>query len=454
MTTENHTQLASMCTKIKLSVIVLLVFNFNAVAQKELFKFRVLDTKTNEPIEFCYVVVKGKNSSAQSDENGLVKIAAQHSDTLVVYQMGYFIKKIIVEEVEAYGNRVHLRPKNITLEEVIVKSSRTDTFQKNTTIFFLDFEFYDDMILALVNKGTKYNTLMLMNQQGDKITEKQLSLKAEVLFKDCFQAIQLITNDSIYQVYFDYQKLDLLKPYPIKNYYAVLKPCECTYRNSFVLKSKKYRALKNTYYLFDEQRKSQLPQEIITIADSVAIKGFNMDYDLQYFLGIRKAGYQYQTSVTEIKKHLDLLREELILPSKYESMLPPIASEMKRLDSNYVLFDYTNKHLRTFSLNGKLKSKTDLTNFSGITPHLYVDHDTHNLVFSRLNSAGILTLYRYDLTKNTFTHSFELKDFYFVKDFQVKENNLYFIHKNRSESMTSTKIIKQLISWQSMTNTY
>lgn len=435
-------------------ILILMLCSLYGFSQKELLKFRVLDDKTKEPIEFCYVLVKGKNSSAQSDETGLVKISAQESDTLVVYQLGYFIKKILVEEIIAYGNRVHLRPKNITLGEVVVKSSRTDTFQKDNTIFFLDFEFYDDMILALVNKGNRYNSLMLLNQQGEKLAEKRLSVKAEVLFKDCFQAIQLISTDSIYQVYYDYQKLVLLKPFPIKNYYNVLKPCECSYRSSFILKAKKYRALKNTYYLFDEQRKSQPPKEMIIIADSVAIKRFNMDYDLQYFLGIRRGGYQYQTSVTEIKKHLDLFREELVLPSLYEAMLPPIASEMKRLDSSYVLFDYTNKYLYTFSLNGKLQNKSDLTNFSGITPHLNIDHDTHNLIFSSLNSAGILSLYRYDLSKNTFTHSYQLKDFYFVKDFQVKENNLYFIHKNRTEAMTSTKIIKQLITWQSMTSTY
>lgn len=347
-------------SKIQFSVFLLVLCSLQTFAQKELIKFRIVDDKTQEPIEFCYVLIKGKNISAQSNESGLVKIPADASDTLVIYQVGYFIKKTNTEEIVAYGNRVTIRSKNITLQEVLVKSNRTDTFQKENTIFFIDFEFYDDMILALVNKGRKYNSLMLLNQQGEKLSELRLTLKAEKLFKDCFQAIQLISNDSIYQVYYDYQKLSLLKPFPIQNYHTVLKPCECAYRSSFVLKSKKYRALKNTYYLFDEQQKSQAPKDLITVADSVTIKGFNMDYGLQYFLGVRKGGYQYQTSVTEIKKHLDLLREELILSVEYESMLPPIASEMRRLDSTYVLFDYTNKHLHTFSLSGKLKRKIDL----------------------------------------------------------------------------------------------
>jgi len=93
MTKRLHT-----CTKARLkrAVYALLVFFICPViafSQKDLLNFKVLDEKTKEPIPFCYVLVKGKNVSSQSDETGAVKIAARPADTLVIYQLGYFIKK-------------------------------------------------------------------------------------------------------------------------------------------------------------------------------------------------------------------------------------------------------------------------------------------------------------------------------------------------------------------------
>lgn len=441
---------------LKRAVYAILVFFICPVvvfSQKDFLNFKVLDEKTKEPIQFCYVLVKGKNVSSQSNERGAVKIVARPADTLVIYQLGYFVKKTTLSEIISNGYVITIRSKNITLDEVIIKPAKTDTFQNDNTIFFLDFELYDDLILALVSRGGRYNSLMLLNQQGNKVAEKRLTVKSEAMFKDCFNAIHILTDDSIYQVYYDYQAIKLLKPYSIKNYYSVLKPCECYYGNKFMLKVKKYQGLKTFYYMVDQQTR-QKPAVVAVVADSSAIRGFNMDYDLRYFLDIRRGGGGYLTSVTELVKHLDELREDLKLPPEYKMVLQDMQSEMKLVDTNFILVDYTNKELYTLSLNGAQTNKIKLMDFNGITPKLTIDHDTRNLVFSRLSVTGTLTLYRYDLLRNNFTHKFELRNFYYVKKFRIKENNLYFINKDRSETMSKVKIIKEFINWQPITTPY
>lgn len=430
----------------RLIVTIFLFTGSFAFSQKDVFKFQIIDEQTKAPIQFCYVIIKGKNISAQSDEFGRAQIMAAMDDSLIIYQLGYHLKKTTITSITSNNKLVLLKAKNIRLEEVVISSKKIDTIQNNNNIVFLDFVFYDDYLLALINKGLKHNSLLLLDLQGNKISEKQLSITAETLFKDCFENTHLITKDSIYQIYYDYQKISLLKSYSISNFRTFLKPCECYHGSYYVFKIKTYRELKNTYYLFDE-RKKQSKQIIANIADSSAIKGFNMDYDINYFLGQRRKGAGYATSVKEINKNIDKYREELILPEEYLNLLRPVESEIKKADSLFILFDYTNKFVNTYSFSGKFLQKKTLLNFDGVTPKANIDHDTRNIIFSKLSKTGVLTLYKYDKLQNIFTQLFEVPNFYYIKNFKIKDNYLYFINKERSAALTKTKIVKLQIIW-------
>lgn len=426
---------------ILLTFLLISTFSFS---QKEALKFQIIDENKKDPIQFCYVVIKGKNISSQSDENGNVSILAKSLDTLVIYQLGYYLKKVTPGDITKNQNLVLLAAKSITLDEVIVRSRTIDTLQKNNEIVFLDFEFYDDNLLTLINKGKKYNSLLLLEKNGNKVSELPLKVKAETLFKDCFDNIHLISDDSVYQIYYNYQALALLKPYPIESYYNFLRPCECYHGNKYIFKVKHYKELKNTYCLYDEDKK----QIIACVADTLAIKGFNMDYDIRYFLSKRRQGAEYATSVSEINKNIDKYREEVALSPDYANLLRPVESEIKKIDTNFVLFDYTNKFRYSFSLGGKLNSKASLNNFAGISPKLYIDHDSQNYIFTSTSENDALTLFKYDKIKNAFTHKFELKEFYSIRKFKIKENCLYFINKDKY--LGKTKIIKEYINWQTL----
>lgn len=430
-----------------LILLIILTGNLNSVfAQNETFIFKILDDKTSEPIQFCYVVIKGKNISSQSDEKGIAKIQANSSDTLIIYQLGYYVKKTTVNDISNNNNIALLKSKNITLSEVNIMSQKIDTFQNSNGVVFIDFNFYDDFILALVNKGSKNNSLFLLDINGNIVCKKNLAFNTEFLFKDCFENIHLITNDSVYQIYYNYKNIMILPPYHINSYYNLLYPCECYHGNKYIFKTKQYRELKNTYYLYEKEKN----QIIACIADSSAISGFNLDFDLNYFLSLRRRGEGYETSVSEITKHIDEYRENLPLSPDYINLLRPIESEIKKIDTNFILIDYTNKLRYTFTLEGKLLSKLGLNNFNGITPKLYIDHDAHNLIFTSLSKSGVLTLFKYDNFNNGFTDKFELKNFYFIKNFKIKGNNLYFINKDRSSNPMKTKIVKEIISWQKL----
>lgn len=415
--------------------------------QEGLFQFKIKDEQNGLPIRFCYVVVKGSFVSSQSDENGDVSIKTYATDTLVIYQLGYHTRKTTVSQITDNKLIVLLRPKNLTLEEVVVNASKTNTLQADNNTTFVDFDFYDDFILALTNKGKKYNSIMLLDMDGKRISENTPALASEKVFKDCFGNIHLICKDSIYQVYYDYNKLSLLRAFPISDYYQVLKPCECNNGHHYIFKIHQYRNLKNAYYMFDDKQHRKL---IATIADSNAIKGFNMDFDINYFLSKRRQGQAYGTSVSELNKHIDKLREELVLPAEYANLLRPVDSEAQKVDSFFVLIDYTHKSLILFSESGIKLKELNLNKDINILPKMYYDGEQREIIFSSKNKSGILTLYKFDIAKNKYTHQFIVKDFYFINQMKIKGGNLFFIYKDRSTDMGKHKIVKEPIVWKAL----
>ena len=418
-------------------------------AQSETFSFYVLDETSKEPIYQCYILVKGKNISSLTDEAGAAKLKASPQDTLVIYQLGYWLKTLAVKELGRLNNQIYLSRKNTVLEEVVITSERLRTIRENDNSAFLDFEFYDDYLLCLINKGGKYNVLGMLDGNGSTLFETPLKVKAEELFKDCLGNIHLLTSDSVYQLYYDYKRIHILPPYPINTYYRYLQTCECQHGDKYIFKEIRYQKLRNTYTYYDV--KDSVSKILYCVEDSINIRNFKMDFDIRYFLQMRRSGQAYLYSVTEINKNMEKFREELVLDPEYLRTMKPLESEIKKIDTNFVLFDYNKYEATYFSLNGKLNRKATLTGFSGIYPKLYTDSDSRISVFSERNrNNGLLTLYRFDNLKNKFSHRYTLSEFHFIKNYKIKGNYLYFINKIRTENLVKTKIVKVYIEWEKL----
>lgn len=413
---------------------------------QEVFPFRLLDRTSLEPVKFCYVAVKGKKFSAVSDENGNVKIKAELNDTLVIYQIGYNLKKTTPEAVGP-GNNVWLHRKDVNLEEVAITAKTLEVFNEKEYTVFLDFNFYDDQILSLVNRGGKYNALLVSDKNGNKISELKLKMKAEKMFRDCLDNIHILTKDSIYQVYYDYTSIRLLPGYDLEPFRSLLQFCECSQGGKYIFKNRRYQDLKNLYTYYDAVK--GINKQLVMVADSDIIRDFNMDFDIRYFLEIRRRGHGYFYSIADIYKYMDQFREQLVLDEEYKRLLKPVDSEMKVIDSSFALFDYTHKTVSYYSAEGILQNQASLEQIPSITPKLYVDRDAPVYVFTKLNNRnGLLTLYRYDIATSRITHSFVLNDFHYIRNFKLKENHLYFINSDMSRSDVNTKIVKVWIDWK------
>ena len=419
------------------------------MAQSQIFQFQVVSEKTKAPVPFCSVQVLGKKNSAVGDEMGFVALRADASDTLVFYQLGFYLLKLPVAAASGKPTKVFLKVKSVQLDEVNVTTKKFEVFEENNYTVFLDFEFYDDNILCLANKGGRNNVLLLTDMQGNKLLEKKLTISGDDLFKDCFGNIHIVAADSVYQVFYDYSQLLVLPAFPIIDYQNFLLPCQAAFNDKYIFKIKQYRSLKNAYLYYDILNNTK--KTIACVADSEAISGFNMDFDIMYFLGQRRKGAGYEYTVTDLHKNLDKFREELALPFEYTNLLRPVESELKLIDTTLLLFDYTNSNVYHYTRNGDFICKKVLQNFPSLLPKLNYDKEAGTVILTSLNNrTGLLSLYRYNPGTQKLTHKFTIEDFHYIKNFQIKENYLFHINREKTNQQTNTKLVKLPIVWQKM----
>lgn len=397
---------------------------------------KVTDAATGSPLPFAAVMLKGTFISTESNAAGEFTIAlTDKSHTLIVFQYGYTTKEQMVSAAEQKDLLISLQAKAYNLTEIVVRDRRTDTLQANNHTEFLAFEFYDNFLVALVDKGRRYNLVQLLDESGSVIREHKAPEGVNALFKDCLGNVQLLSKDSSYQFYYNYETIEFLPPYSLDVFARTLKPCQCISGDNYYFKEVTYKNLKNAYYLinrYDLQKRSLFTR----IENTDAINAFNTDYDLNYFLAQRRKGFGYAMPVEDIKSRMDELREDLPLSPDYLFKLNPIKSDLVKLDSSLLVVDYTHRMLYHHHESGALL-KTDSLSLKGASPFMVQDADLQKLYFVKENN-GLMSLYEYRQPLSNLK-ALVIEGYRFIRNVRCRNGTLYFLNRN-SANDNVTKI--------------
>ncbi len=412
-------------------------------AQSVLVKGKIIDENTKEPVPYAAILLKGTSSSTVSNAEGNFQLYSKNkTTTLIIYRLGYFTKEIRVENYE--NAIIALKSKVTNLGEVDVVSKKIDTLQYKTKTICTAFEFYDNYIVALVNKGRSINYIQLMEDDGTIVKEKRAPLGVEYLFKDCFGNVQLVSKDSTWQFYYDYEKLYFMKPYSVAEFAAKVVPCQCTVKDLVYFKEERFKSLKHLYYyvnLKDPEKRHKIDE----LMDESAISAIRKYEDLAYFIALRNASVggtgdvQYGTSVTELSDHLDEIREQAPLHPKLAGTIYPIQTEMVKKDSALFVIDYFNKRIKKYNLLGGLL-KTDSITVPYLKPAALQDAEGNKFYLVK-EESGISNLYEYNEYKQDLKQ-IQMKEFKFLKNLRCRNNVAYFIFRDPISPNNGWKIYK------------
>lgn len=397
-------------------------------AQENIISGSVIDLSDKQAIPYPVILIKGTNTSTTADDNGHFKLPVKALPvTLVVYQFGYYTKEITVNTDSRVV--IELKSKAINLSEVTVVSKRVDTIQKKSNSVYLAFEFYDNFIVALVSKGNLFNYIQLIDDNGNIVKEKKAPEGVESLFVDCFGNVQLVSKEYSYQFFYDYVNIIFMDKVPAVDFYSRLVPCQCVFGNYVYFKEVYHRQLKNRYFYISRNKTTD--RKIITeLSDQDKVTKFNNDYNINYFLGERRKGFGYATSVDELTAKLDELRENVPLSSDYLFMMQPVRSELIKRDSCLLIVDYTNKLISKYSFLGGLLRKDSLT-LSGLTPAAVIDKDKNRYYFVS-ETNGTTTLH-YPKKNNEYSKII-IEDFKFIKNLRSRNGIFYFLYRDPKDN--------------------
>lgn len=378
----------------------------------------------NKPVPYAVVLLKGTKRSVTSDDNGNFSIKVDKMPfSLIVYQVGFFTKEILVTDQNTV--KIELVSKVFNLNEVTVLSKKIDTLQQKNNSVFLAFEFYDNFIVALVNKGAEYNYIQFIDESGAIIKEKKAPQDVEQLFVDCFGNIQLIGKLYSYQLFYNYEEIIYLERVSINDFYLKIKPCQCSFGNYVYFKEVFHKRLKNRYFYVSRNKISD-KKIILELCDKDKLERFNNDYDINYFLKERRKGAGYRMQVDELKDRLDELRESVVLSSDYVFMMPPVESELIKRDSFLLIIDYTNRSINRFSFLGTMLKK-DTLKLNNLTPKAVVDADQNKFYFVA-EEKGITSLYY--LKEGDEYKKSVIEQFKFIKNLRSKNGSFYFLYRD------------------------
>jgi hypothetical protein len=429
-----------MCQRI---IFILCFFSGSVFGQN--ISGKILDSKTLHPLPDCLVIIKGTTTSTISGQKGEFAFpsSVQSKDAvLVLTTLGYTTIEYSLNLVKK--DTFLISPKDIQLREIEIAAEKKVLLNPDSEEKILDFDFLNEHLVVLV-PGKSFNNLKLLNERGEFISGLKVNKNSDKLLHDCLGNLQLLSSDSAWQIFYDYEKLNVLNPYSRLNYESILGNCICSCNNNFYFQKMEYRNLKTNYYYFCENEKG-VRHDLVSFGDTAKIKKFELDYGLHYFLDMRrKSNYSmYNEPVDSIKIKMQKYREELTLDWAYSNWLGQVETQMLKNDTTVYLVNFTDSIIYNIK-NNKLHFISRLTTSSkGLIPKVYTDEDLNdNYLLRFLNNKLIVGLL--DIQKGNVISEDEIPEVpYLPGKIIIKSGRVFYIQKNLADQQ-SYRLIKYFL---------
>ncbi len=388
----------------------------------------VLDSLSKEPISFANIIIKGSQRGSSSDEIGRFSLTVPSLPcNLVVSTLGHEAKTVQVNESPT---TIYLKPLITQLGVAIVDDSPYQEILGDPMQTVLDFGFYDDKIVVLVRKFGKDGgkRVEILSDKGSSIASIPVSQQAEALYTDCMNFVHVLLEDSVYQVYYDYEKLQLLYPERRNRFHYMMDRCEMSLGNELYFRQPAYRGLQMKFIrAVDGQMK-----EFYSLEDSLKMQYIRRKFDLDYYLACRRGqDPRVQMPVDMIKENLDNLRMAEQLDWADSKILTEVYSPIQSLKGEVIILDFSSDRLVHFNrelLIDKIKpiSFHKEANWARVILKDSVTEDLYTLYEAGAETVvGKIDLETMQLSKRT-----KLPGKGYLKGLKIRNSVVWFVDKD------------------------
>ena len=380
------------------------------------------------------VAVYDANNGLRSvtDRDGIARIATHIGETLCLSHLSFMAKTFRIEENSLIdsgdGHKamvVVMQHKTNTLAEVTVTENAPHLAYANKKVWVIDYKVQHDGIYMVAGNGTDYCLLHLGFEQ-DTISRKPVSSKFQELYSDAFGNLQLISSDSVYQVYCDGRELHLLYGNNIETFRQKLEPVKLLTDSIMVLQQYANKQQQLLYLKVNRNNK-----QVSVMAD---IKGKALEMAQNARMdAIRDQRIDRMMAESEEAEE----RKRMINNAINRIMFKPIYCPALYIGDTIYVFDFENDHLLKYDGRGNQVGSCGMAfhrtgyykNLSINNPwdkKLIVDEATKRC-YAQFSTDGIVTLKEIDLGNGMVKREIRLTDHYFPQNIQVYNGETYYM---------------------------
>jgi len=391
----------------------------------------IIDSLSHNPVIDANIIVKGTLQGTSSDNKGKFELRVKSLPVMIIIsEIRHHTTEFIVTSPTS---QIRLAPKVQMLKEVNIQENRIQNIHPDPRLHAWDFEFYEDFILLLAfEKTRKKSELILLEDNGDLILTQKLSIIPEGFYRDFMGNVHLLTADSTYQIYYDYQKIQLLYSLSKWDFMATMHQCRADFNDHILINKMQYRGLESLYFAVGENEN----RLFYSIADSAKRSYLEREYDLKYFLQLRNQGIEeFMVSVKTLRENLDLYRQTIGVDWMDRQILAPVFAPLYKISDTIYIFDYTNSEVIKFDKDLAVAQKIPINfhNDKKWTKQIIVD-DTWQDVYTCYIRDGITHITQ--LNNNIFKPEkvSEVNGLIYIDKIKIRNGHAYFLHKDQFRS--------------------
>jgi CarboxypepD_reg-like domain len=374
----------------------------------------IRNAETFQVLSDVNISVREFGQGTVSDLKGGFKLKISSAPvTVVLSHIGYKNYYLKVNSTEQSQFEIFMQPKVTHLREFEIGAKRVRNLIKSTSLHLLDYEHFEDNLLLIAYEDQQFTKgrMILMDYYGDTLTYANID-SPEKLYKDCFDNVHVYIGDTVFQVYYDGNKLKLLFPTHKTMFANIMEECVEELDNKVYFRHYylKYQLINYLYYDHFDSSYHPLTQAVNeTLMRTVKNWG-------RYVASYRNFG-----GYNEMDERFD----DLV-------MFKPLYAPLVKVGDSLHFFNFTDGQLDVYSKDAIFRRSEPLTFHHGKNwkPELFVD-EANGDVFTLFLSGGISYLQQINTQNGQIMDSYQIPDLPYVEKISIHNGWAYFLYIER-----------------------
>ena len=417
-----------------LFTITLLCSHISGQVNYRFFYGKVLTSDNREPLSNVNISFLGSKLGTVSDKKGVFSF---YIDTLpvimVVSHLGYKTKKILLDGTPA-SMTLYMEKEIRELKEVEIKANSIEPIFRCDHYTLRDYEIDSGLVYLLVYKIlASKEELICRTLEGDTVARSGiLSFTPVSLFKDCLGNLQVLGNDSAYQVLHKDKQLLMTHPVSRAKFNEVLSNCVASTKQVLYFKTMISLGQGAIYYGINRISKEKKILAKVTNDYKLKMLRRNPD-DVGFLAQILPGGGSVDPSMMVSGPSVSLAMDRDAFDKwnwVHKVVYRPMKSTLYKIGDYICIFDIPKKEVEFYDLEGnfslKLRINIDVIKDGEWSENICLD-ETQSKIYTTFRKSTGVALYRIDLNTGDLHKILNIRH-PFPQKIKIYKDKLYYLY--------------------------